>query len=140
MEQVVRVHQVNEDGTALVLHIRKSACSGDCHKCSGCGAVQEKMLLKVENSIDAAVGDIVRISASSSTVLWSAVVLYVLPVVLFFAGYLVGMQLDMMRGLTGCLAFALGILIAVFYDRKVLGKRETAYRMIGFAQNIEIEG
>ena len=43
MEQLVRVREVYEDGTAQVLCIRESACSGDCHKCAGCGAVQETM-------------------------------------------------------------------------------------------------
>ena len=57
MEQKVRVTQVNEDGTALVLHIRESACSGDCHKCSGCGAATEKMFFEAANPIGARVGD-----------------------------------------------------------------------------------
>ena len=38
MEQLVRVKETYDDGTALVFRIRESACSGDCHKCSGCGA------------------------------------------------------------------------------------------------------
>ena len=29
MEQLVRVQKLNADGTAQVLHIRQSACSGD---------------------------------------------------------------------------------------------------------------
>ena len=39
MEQLVRVKETYDDGTALVFRIRESACSGDCHKCSGCGAL-----------------------------------------------------------------------------------------------------
>ena len=46
MEQTVRVKETYEDGTALVIHVRQSACSGDCHKCSGCGAASEMILLK----------------------------------------------------------------------------------------------
>ena len=41
MEQLVRVKETYDDGTALVFRIRESACSGDCHKCSGCGAAKE---------------------------------------------------------------------------------------------------
>ena len=41
MQQLVRVRQIHEDGTATVIHVRESACSGDCHKCSGCGAAKE---------------------------------------------------------------------------------------------------
>ena len=46
MEQIVKVRRTNSDGTAQVIRIRESACSGDCHKCSGCGAAQQTMLLK----------------------------------------------------------------------------------------------
>ena len=140
MEQVVCVQQVNKDGTALVLHIRQSACSGDCHKCSGCGAVQQRMLLRVDNTIGAAVGDFVKITANSSTVLWSAVVLYMIPVTLFFAGYMIAMQLGLIKGLIACLAFIVGIIFAVIYDRLVLSKKGTPYSMTGFAQNMELEG
>ena len=45
MEQIVRVKEVYPDGSAQVIHVRESACSGDCHKCSGCGAAKESILL-----------------------------------------------------------------------------------------------
>ena len=41
MEQQVRVTQTHDDGTATVLYLRESACSGDCHKCAGCGACKD---------------------------------------------------------------------------------------------------
>ena len=106
----------NDDGTALVLHIRQSACSGDCHKCSGCGAVQEKMLISAKNPIGASVGDMVTISASSKSVLLSAAVLYVIPVILFFVGYFLGMRFSLAKELLGCGAFALGIVFAIVYS------------------------
>ena len=56
MEQIVRVKRTYDDGTAQVLHIRESACSGDCHKCSGCGAAKEGIVLTVKNPIDAKTG------------------------------------------------------------------------------------
>lgn len=140
MEQVVRVRKVNDDGTALVLHIRQSACSGDCHKCSGCGAVQEKMLILAHNPIRAEVGDMVKITANSGPVLFAAAVLYAIPVALFFVGYLIGLRLAFAKELIACVAFVLGIGMAVAYDRKVLSKKKTTYTITGFAQNIEIQG
>ena len=140
IEQTVRVHQVNDDGTAWVLHIRQSACSGDCHKCSGCGAVQEKMLISAANPIGAAVGDMVTISTSSKSVLLSAAVLYVIPVVLFFVGYFLGIRFSLAKELLGCGLFALGIVFAIAYDRAILSKKKVSYTITGFAQNIEIEG
>lgn len=134
------MHRVIDDGTALVLHVRQSACSGDCHKCAGCGAVQEKMLISAENPIGATEGDFVTVSASSGTVLLSAMVLYMIPVALFFIGYLLGMYCAIGAGWLGCFAFTLGIILAVIYDRKILSKKKITYVITGFARNIEIEG
>lgn len=133
MTQRVRVKTVNPDGTAVVLHIRQSACSGDCHKCSGCGAAQEPLLLTAENSIGAKTGDLVIVSSKSGPVLGAAAVLYMLPLVLFFLGYLLGAQLWNRGGLTGCLAFVLGIVIGIAYDRFVVKKHDTVYTITGFA-------
>ncbi len=120
MEQLVRVQKLNDDGTAQVLHIRQSACSGDCHKCSGCGAVQQKMLLTAYNPIHAKPGQIVVIRSESGPVLAAAAVLYMLPLVLFFAGFLISLSLWNTGWLAGLCGFLLGIVIAVTYDRAVM--------------------
>ena len=129
MEQVVLVRSCEPDGSAKVLHIRKSACSGDCHQCTGCGAAQEKMFLTVRNPINAKPGDLVTIQAESGPVLLAAVVLYIVPLILFFTGY------GFFSGLGGGLGFALGIVLAVLYDRLILKKKKTVYTIIGYARN-----
>ena len=135
MEQLVRVQKLNADGTAQVLHIRQSACSGDCHKCSGCGAQQQAMLVTAENPIHAKPGQYVTIRASSGPVLLAAVVVYLIPLVLFIAGYLCFMQLGATGWLGGLLGFALGIALAAIYDRLVARRRKTVYTITGFAQS-----
>lgn len=132
MEQKVRVTQVNEDGTALVLHIRESACSGDCHKCSGCGAATEKMFFEAANPIGARVGDLVKVESATGPVLKAAVVLYMVPMLLFFVGYAIGDALWKLGALVGCLAFAASICLAVVYDRKVVRKQNTGYTITGY--------
>ncbi len=134
MEQLVRVQKCNDDGTAQVLHIRESACSGDCHKCSGCGAVQQKMLLTANNPIHAKPGQVVTVRTESGPVLAAAAMLYVLPLVLFFAGYLTFEHAWELGPLGGIVAFALGIVVAVVYDRLV-AKKQTTYTITGFAHN-----
>ena len=62
----------------------------------------------------------------------AAAVLYVVPTVLFFLGYLLGICLWDRGGLAGCMAFLLGIALAVVYDRKVLKKKKTCYTITGF--------
>ena len=88
MEQTVRVRRLLPEGRAEVVHIRQSACSGDCHKCSGCGAAQETLIFEAENPIGAQVGDKVIVTSQTGAVLRGAAVLYLLPLVLFFLGYL----------------------------------------------------
>ena len=57
MEQIVRVKETFPDGSATVLLVRESACSGDCHKCSGCGAAKETMIFTAKNAIGAGPSD-----------------------------------------------------------------------------------
>ena len=90
MEQLVRVRETFDDGTALVIHVRESACSGDCHKCSGCGAAKETVLLKAKNPISARRGDLVKLESATGPVLKAAAVMYMIPMLLFFAGYFAG--------------------------------------------------
>ena len=134
MEQLVRVRQIHEDGTATVLCVRESACSGDCHKCSGCGAAKESILLRADNPIGARTGDLVKVASESGPVLKAAAVLYMLPLVLFFAGYALGAALGLSGGLFGGLAFVLSIALIVVYDRRMQKKDNTIYTITGYAE------
>ena len=125
MEQLVKVTRINADGTAQVIHTRQSACSGDCHKCSGCGAVQQKMLLDARNPIGAQPGAMVTIRAESGPVLAAAAVLYMLPLLLFFLGYLIGLFAWQQGAIAGGISFGAGIVLAVAYDRCVMKKQNT---------------
>lgn len=133
MEQLVRVRAVYGNGTAQVIHVRESACSGDCHKCSGCGAAKEAVLLTAENPIGAKAGDLVRVESASAPVLKAAVVLYVVPLVLFFLGYAIGAAIGNFGALAACLGFILGIGIVVLYDRLVVKKANLHYTITAFA-------
>ena len=132
MRQLVRVRQVHADGTATVIHIRESACSGDCHKCSGCGAAKEAILLEAKNNIGAKPGDLVMIESETGPVLKAAMVMYMLPMVFFFGGYAIGAVWNIGAWI-GCLAFAASIGLAVVYDRKVVKKQNLGYTITGFA-------
>ena len=134
MEQLVRVRNVFPDGTAEVLLVRESACSGDCHKCSGCGAAKETMIFTAKNAIHASPGDIVKVESATGPVMKAAIVLYVLPLVLFFLGYLIGALLWERGILLGGLCFGIGICFAVGYDRKVVSRKKAGYTITGFAE------
>lgn len=139
MEQIVRIRETYDNGTAQVLLIRESACSGDCHKCSGCGAAKETLLVTAQNPIRADRGDLVTIRSDSGPVLKAAVVLYVMPLVLFFLGYALGTSMGIGGGLMGCLGFVLGIGLVVLYDRRFAKKVKTVYTIIGYAGDTLLE-
>lgn len=134
MEQLVRVRKTYENGTALVVHVRESACSGDCHKCSGCGAAKEAVLITADNPLGARPGDLVKVVSQTGPVLKGAVVLYLVPLALFFLGYFLG---DLGGGYgpaAGGLGFALGVAGVVVYDRKVVARQNIGYTITAYAE------
>ena len=139
MEQIVRIHAVHPDGTAKVIRIRESACSGDCHKCAGCGAQQQAVTFEAVNAIGAKPGEQVIVRTQSGPVLLGAAVLYMMPLVLFFIGYIVGSFWEL-GAWTGGAAFLLGLALAWVYDRKVAKKQKTVYTIIGYAMNTRTKG
>ena len=139
MEQLVRVKEVFDNGTADVLLVRESACSGDCHKCSGCGAAKETVVVTAKNTINARRGDLVKVESATGPVMKAAVVLYVIPLVLFFLGYYLGTLPGNLGALGGCLGFVLGVVIVVVYDRTVVKKTDLGYTITAFAGDALIQ-
>ena len=133
MEQIVRVRQTYENGTAQVVCIRESACSGDCHKCSGCGAAKESILITAENPLGASAGDLVVVRSETGPVLKAAAVLYMMPLILFFLGYYIGTLLGISGGIAGSAAFVLSVALIVRYDRYMAKKENTVYTITGYA-------
>ena len=138
MEQLVRVRETHDDGTAAVVHIRESACSGDCHKCSGCGAAKETVILSAGNPIGARPGDLVKVESSTAPVLKAAMVLYVLPLLQLFLGYWLGTLPGSFGALGGGLGFLLGIVIIIAYDRLVVNKADLRYTITAFADTTTV--
>lgn len=135
MRQTVRVQTCNPDGTAQVVVERLSACSGDCHECAGCASAKQTLHFTARNPIGAKAGELVSVSSSSAPVLAAAAVLYVLPMVLFFVGYLIGAAFSH-GALVGCVSFGIGIALAVAYDRLVAKKQKTVYTITGYADTL----
>ena len=133
MEQIVRVHRLHPDGRAEVFLVRESACSGDCHKCSGCGAQKETMIVTAENPIRAEVGDFVTLTSDTASVMKAVFAVYLVPLVLFFTGFGIGMAKGGSPGILGGLGFMLGVAFAVWVDRRTAKKNDTVYTITGYA-------
>jgi sigma-E factor negative regulatory protein RseC len=133
MEQIVRVHRLHPDGRADVILVRESACSGDCHKCSGCGAQKETVIVTADNPIRADVGEFVTVTSDTASVMKAVFAVYLVPLVLFFVGFGLGFRFDWGGPLLGGLGFALGLVFAVWFDRRTAKKGETVYTITGYA-------
>ena len=134
MQQQVQVFRVYPDGTAEVFARRESACSGDCHKCSGCGAQKQQVFVRARNPIGAAPGDRVIVSSENRQVLPAMLVVYILPLALMLAGYFAGLAASVSPGLLSCLGFCLGVGIIVLYNRFVEKRRPVQYEITAFAE------
>lgn len=135
MQQLVRVANVYPDGTADVFVQRESACSGDCHKCSGCGAAVQQVFVRARNPIGAVRGDKVIVSSDDRQVLPAMLVVYILPLVLLLAGYFAGYAMSFLPGLCSALGFGLGIGLILLYNRRVKTKRPVTYEITAFAED-----
>ncbi len=121
---------------AQVQYHRPTACHGDCSKCAGgCGAMaaQEKIVVSAENLIGARVGDAVYIECETKKVAWAILLVYVIPVVLFLAGYFLGQHWSHGNEI-GVLCFFLGLLLAVMESRRQKRNgHEIQYQIVSFA-------
>ena len=121
---------------ARVSYRRPSACHGDCSKCAGgCGsmAAKEEIIVSAENLIGAKTGDSVYIEGETKKVAWAIVLVYVIPVVLFLAGYFLGQQWGC-GNLIGVLGFFLGLALAVLESRRQKKRgQEIRYQIVSYA-------
>ena len=131
MEQKAKVLRLLPGDRAELLVLRQSACSGDCGNCGGCGAVQQQLLVTAENRIRAREGDLVYVSTATSLVLKAAVLVYLLPLILFLVGYFLASAWGVWAYAAAVAGFALGLLPAVCLDR-TLRRRPINYKIVGY--------
>ena len=135
MIQTAKVTKVFPDGRAEVAVKRQSACGHDCSKCGGgCSElmVSSTVAVTASNPVRAMPGDTVRVESSTGGVLKAAVVVYLVPFLLFFLGYFLCAALDLGGGISaaaGGIGFAAGVLLAVLLDRQVRRNRSITFRI-----------
>ena len=138
MRQTVTVLSVS-GGKTKVAYDRPTACHNDCSKCEGgCGAMtaKERVIVPADNPIGAVPGDRVVIEAETKAVYTAILLVYALPLVLFFAGYFGGESRNLSGVVTGIAGFFLGLVVAVLTSRsKTKHDREIRFRIVGFAES-----
>lgn len=91
MKQTAKVIEIKGD-SAIVEVERTSACAG-CSESHNCVACKKKICVTARNAAGAEVGDRVVIESPSERILGYAALVFVLPLVLAFAGFLISRAL-----------------------------------------------
>lgn len=124
MRQSAKVIRLVRQGYAEVKVRRTSACASahNCGSCDHCSMLENapEIVVVAENGPEAQPGDTVTVESATSSILSAAVILYIVPFVLFFLGYFLGGGLGWAEGPSialGGVGFVLGLLAAMALDR-----------------------
>lgn len=104
---------------ATITYIRPDACE----KCRGCGTMSQQGTITLRG--DCKEGDWVRVELPDNRFLSAAVMAYVIPLLFFIAGLLLGNTVSEPMALVGSLlGLGLGLLAMRLCDRVISGKPE----------------
>ena len=131
MTQIATVEKILSEDYAEISVPRKSACGHDCEECAGCGVTGTAVHARARNPIAAQPGQKVVVESSTEKLMGIILLVYMVPVVLFFAGFsaLLGAGSGV-RAAVGALSFLLGILPAVLYDRRLRAQGGLIFRIV----------
>ena len=129
MTQIARVVDVLQNGLVEVEVRRMCACNHNCDGCSThCRINDEHVKVVAKNDAGAAEGDNVVIQSKTSQILGIAAIVYIVPIMLFFIGYILSSGLgESTSVLIGVGAFLIGIIIAYLYSRHLKKTQKTEY-------------
>jgi len=115
---------------------RVSACAHDCEKCGGgCSEMMKSAPVSVlaKNPLGARIGDKVVVASDSGSILRMAVMVYVLPIILFFAGYFVARSVAFTENaaiMTGGLCFGFSLVFMILFDRVMRKKNKELFTIV----------
>ena len=123
---------------------RTSACEG-CHKaqeengCSVCSLMGSNRTIraKAKNTVGAQVGEDVWIESNTSRMLWYAVLVFLLPILLVFAGFGVAALFTQSLGWRvagGAVGFVISFVVVIFYS-KVVEKTRCDIEIVGVVES-----
>ena len=121
MTQYAIIKKLTGPERAEVEVLRGTACGDDCGSCEVCHYAS-KIRVEARNAIGASVGDRVEIETATSRVLGAAVLVYVVPFVLFFIGYAIAALVLELAEVPAMLVsfafFAVGFVVVVLVGRR----------------------
>ena len=121
MTQYAIIKKLTGPEKAEVEVLRGTACGDDCGSCEVCHYAS-KIRVEARNAIGASVGDRVEIETATSRVIGAAVLVYVVPFVLFFIGYAIAALVlelaEVPAMLVSFALFAVGFVVVVLVGRR----------------------
>lgn len=133
MTQIATVERILDAGHAEISVPRKSACGHDCEECAGCGVTGAAVHARALNPIGARPGQKVVVQSDTNKMLRIIALVYLTPVLLFLAGYFITMAVTSsaaIQYLAAGTGFAAGILLAVFYDRRLRQRGGLSFQIV----------
>lgn len=112
MTQDAIVTKVFSTGLAEVAVTRATACGGNCPSCESC-IYQNEIKAIAKNAIGATEGQHVVIESKSSKIYGAVMLVYIMPLILFVAGYAISAALGASEGASIVVSFAALILSGV---------------------------
>ncbi len=132
MTQDAVVTRVLPNDMAEVAVARATACGGNCGSCESC-IFQSEIKTLAKNRIGAKPGQKVVIASASSKVFGAALLVYIMPLVLFIAAYAVAAFAGAGEGLrigVSFLGLSLGAAILVLSQRLKRNKEPITFEII----------
>ena len=133
MTQIATVERILDVDHAEISVPRKSACGHDCEECAGCGVTGAAVHARAFNPIGAAPGQKVVVESSTKKMLRIVVLVYLIPVTLFFLGYLVALMTTptvSVQYTAAVICFILGIIGAIVYDRRLRARGGLSFTIV----------
>ena len=133
MTQIATVERILDADHAEISVPRKSACGHDCEECAGCGVSGASVYARASNPSGAQPGQQVVVESSTKKMLRIVVLVYLIPVVLFLAGYVITSMLTASVAAQYTVAgagFVLGIVFAIFYDRWLRARGGLSFNIV----------
>ena len=133
MTQDAVVTKLLPDGMAEVAVTRGTACGGSCSSCESC-MFQSELRVPARNPIQALPGQKVTIESKSSRVFSAAVLVYVMPLLFFLAGYALAAAFGASEGIRILVSFAallVSACVLVLSQRLNKKQKPITYEIIG---------
>lgn len=132
MTQEAVVTRVFPNNMAEVAVTRTTACGGNCGNCESC-IFQSELKAMAKNRVSARPGQKVLIESKSSKVFGAALLVYILPLVFFLAGFAIAYSLGAAEEVCVAVSFlglAVGAAVVVASQRLKKNKNPISFDIV----------